>query len=205
MIWNEVPKVGSNPLFPSKSTPYFSMSWSYTGLNIEQAAVTQEAMIYQHFLWRLFFLMQQCTLNYASASFIPVSWISCSTPVGERYLNISLWGLKCLQAFLDNKGKFHHVLSLGKLQMTFYRQEESFKKCEVSLPVSSEALYSDSVNMKFPKAVTDSQWTAPDLQPTPWAVKAPTLLVAPHTSWRKLTFRISAQNILAVVLHASCL
>ena len=39
------------------------MSWSNTGLNTEQAAVTQQAMIYQHFLWRLFYLMQQCTLT----------------------------------------------------------------------------------------------------------------------------------------------
>jgi len=40
--------------------------------------------------------------------------------------------------------------------MIFYKQEESFKKCEVSLLVFSETLYSDSVNMKFPRAVIDS-------------------------------------------------
>jgi hypothetical protein len=45
---------------------------------------------------------------------------------------ISLWGLQCLQAFLDNKGKLHFTLyislSLGKSQMTINGQEESFKK-----------------------------------------------------------------------------
>jgi hypothetical protein len=50
MILNEVVKVGSNPLLPSNSTSYFSMSWSNTGLNPEQAAVTLQAMLYQHFL-----------------------------------------------------------------------------------------------------------------------------------------------------------
>jgi hypothetical protein len=43
-----------------------------------------------------------------------------------------------------------------KITNNFCRQEESFKKCEVSLSVSSETLYSDSVNMKIPKAVIDS-------------------------------------------------
>jgi len=49
---------------------------------------------------------------------------------------IYLWGLQCLQAFLKNNGKLHHVLftlaiSLGKLKMTFYRQEEIFKNVKL--------------------------------------------------------------------------
>ena len=104
-----------------------------------------------NFFEDFFFLMQQCTLNYNSACFISVSWISCSTPVWERHSNIYIsMGSTVSSSFLDNKGTLHCVLftltititlyislSLGKLQTTFCRQEESFKKCEVSLLVSS--------------------------------------------------------------------